>query len=978
MEQISINKRKYKNVNNYKYISSKEEKHNEFELISEKIYDYKINNELKSKENKGFSNGIKQDKTMLSNNNDSISSYYRNRKNYPKLNQYCFDNNNYNNHESNNGCNIYHALLRCGKNNIPIYGNMGNNSIKYINYSNKSQTKKEPNKLSNIAKALKYINSKDNYINYKYEDQSGNNKNNIINQKALKSELSSDKVKIGIDYKSSKDIWNLDIQTNYKKKKINYLKGEDINREKINKICSNKNEGNIGQKMGLKYKNIEEENKSKTPLKNNSRYIKNNNKITLNEKNIDNNYNLNNLINGGENNINHFTPKDTLRIKENAVADRIKRKDNKEINKQDYSDRDNKKIINNYNKIRNYNSNNNYISNLSNIQKNNEKININNEVNNIKSITETNFSNKKNTFTKSTPDIFKNVKHSNLNNKALQTLISIKEKFENNNSVIFQNNRNQRNLKTTENIPINNYSSKEMKIISYEHNSSSHNKETVPKRIDLNKFNKKEEKDKDKIIENNRINNNKINIKYKDNLKVEINNKINEKIKGRMNQVKHHIIDKINNGKENNKNNNINSINMNNKIIIFDKHHNNNNNNSNKIIFQKKVNLSPPGFNKIAYKQIDNNNNNELNANIKSLSNSINTNYEEVNSNNIKEEDINEKININIENNLNSYINSKNIKSNNTQDQDKYIIKDNRNSKDSYIHLNTQNGPNGNIYIRQKPLKKISTKKQITKGKLDITAINEKKEKNIYNNDKLLNYQIKEIRDKIHITNYRISKYYDFFINVPKVERCNFSNIFFKKIKVPKIGSCRISKMNSVIYILYKSKSVCYCKKVREILKKIANPPVNEICECSKNIILIKPNLLKKLEEKKKLDEPKKIEMEIKTQVIEQKKQKKRKKRRKTRRLHNSKEAYPYLNQNTKEKMQDDEKIEYENILNDINRSKKEINEKINTKTKEIKEGIEKEKDKKKKTKAKKTKKKKLEMKEGKRKLLTLIVISII
>ena len=122
------------------------------------------------------------------------------------------------------------------------------------------------------------------------------------------------------------------------------MKGEDINREKINKICSNKNEGNIGLKMDLKYKYVEEENKIKTPLKVNSRYIQNNNKTILIDKNIENNNYLNNLINGGENNINHFTHEDiSLRIKENAVDNRIKRKDNKEINKQDYSDRDNKK-----------------------------------------------------------------------------------------------------------------------------------------------------------------------------------------------------------------------------------------------------------------------------------------------------------------------------------------------------------------------------------------------------------------------------------------------------------------------------------------------------------------------------------------------------------------------------------------------------------------------------------------------------------
>ena len=940
MEKISITKRKYKNANNYKYISNQEEKHNEFELISEKIYDYKINNELKAKENKGFSNGIRQDKTMQSNNNDSISSYYINSKNHPKLNQYCFDNNNYNIHESNDGGNIYHTQLRCDKNNIPIYGNMGNNSIKYINYSNKSQIKKDPNKLSNIAKALKYINNKENYINYKYEDKSGNTKNYIINQKVLKSELSNDKAKIGKDYRSSMAIWNLDIQTNKK--------------------SSNKNEENIGLKVDLKYKYVEEENKSKTPLKVNSRKIQNNNKTILIDKNIENNSHLNNLIIGGESNINHFTPEDiSLRIKENAVTNRIKRKDNKEINKQDYSDRDNKKKINNYNNIRNYNSHNDYITDLNNIQKNNEKININNKANNIKSITETNFSNKKNKFAKSAQDIFKNVKQSNLNNKTLQTLISIKENYENknNNSVIFPNNCYQRNLKTTENTPINNYSSKEMNNFLNERSSSSHNKKTAQKiRIDLNKYNKKEEKkiDKDKITNNNIMNNNnKTNIKYKDNQKVEIN----EKIKDKMKQTKHHIIDKINikinsinqsnnivriNGIENNKNNNnINSINKNNKIINFDKH-----NNNNKIIFQKKVNRSPPGFNKITYKQ--RNNINEFNPNIKSLLNSINNN-EEINSNILKEEEnINEKINLKTENNLNSYINSKKIKSNNTQELDKYIIKDNRNSKDSFMHLNTQNGSNGNIYIKQKPLKKYSVKKQITKGKLDIKAINEKKEKSIYNNDKLLNYQIKEIRNKISINNYRISKYYDFFINLPKVERCNFSNIFFKEIKLPKIERCRISKINSVIYILYKCKSVCYCKKVREIIKKIANPPVNEICECSKNIVLSKPNLRKKPEEKKKLDEPKKIEMEIKTQIIAQKKQKKRKKRRKTRRLHNSKEAYPNLNQNTIEKMQDEEKIEYENIGNNINMEKKEINEKINTKNKEIKEEKEKKNDKKK------------------------------
>ena len=81
----------------------------------------------------------------------------------------------------------------------------------------------------------------------------------------------------------------------------------------------------------------------------------------------------------------------------------------------------------------------------------------------------------------------------------------------------------------------------------------------------------------------------------------------------------------------------------------------------------------------------------------------------------------------------------------------------------------------------------------------------------------------------------------------------------------------------------YKNKSVCYYTKIREIVKKITKPPINEICECSKNIVLLPPNQInKKIKEEKKIENKQPI-------IIAPKKTKKRKKRRKTRRLHNGK-----------------------------------------------------------------------------------------
>ena len=90
----------------------------------------------------------------------------------------------------------------------------------------------------------------------------------------------------------------------------------------------------------------------------------------------------------------------------------------------------------------------------------------------------------------------------------------------------------------------------------------------------------------------------------------------------------------------------------------------------------------------------------------------------------------------------------------------------------------------------------------------------------------------------------------------------------------------------NTLNVLYKNGSFFYYTKIREIVKKITQPPINEICECSKNIVLISPNQINK-----KIKEEKKIENKLPIIITP----KKRKKTRKTRRLHNRNKTNPNL-----------------------------------------------------------------------------------
>ena len=921
MENIPLNKKIYKisNLENYKYISKNDSKQREFDLINDKIYDYKINDKSNIKGNRENPNGSRRNKITSIKNNENTTNYtnnynYNRRSNITNsINNNIFDSN-INDEYKKNGGNIYKTQITNDKeNNFQIYGNFGNNIIKYSNCSNKSISKNnDSKKLSNIAKTLKYFNSRGSNIHYINEENSGNKNKYKTDQKSLKNELSSDKIKANIDYRAYNNVRNFDIQTKYNKNNFISMKEEAITEEKNKKIFSSKNRENIVIKTDLKCKYTEEENKSKTPLKVNSRYYRNNNKYNTSERNVEVT-----KINGGENNINNFQNEDRLNSNirnkkietESSITYKYKGKENKEINKQEYLDRNNKRKYNTYISSKYKNEKEKDNRNINSINKSPDNLkNVNKNLNERKNYTETNFSNKKFQYTKSTPNIFKDNKQTNLNYNTMKTPKSIKGIFDQpfNSSIMSKSGKSQKvRLNKDENSSNYAPSAKEQNI---------DNKKNVPKiSIDLEKYRRKQEPKKNEKGKNNNITNTNIqlpqNIKNKNTQEiVEINNKIRDKLKDKTKQIKQTISQNnsktniINassnnnivriNGIENNNNNNINKDNIN--IVNYNKQNNNNNH----IIFQKKVNRSPAGFIK------------KININKSNISdiNKTNENYQDNNSTNIRKS-IPENNNFKTENNINTYkintINNINIYKYNEKHKEKNIKQ-----IDSSKNINSQNAPNGNIYIRQKPLKKIPVQKQITKGKLDIKIINEKKEKNIQNNEYFRNYPLEKINNKISIKNKKVSKYYDFFINYPKIEKCNYSKTFFKHIKIPKIDVCKISKINSVIYILYKNKSVCYYSKIREIVKKLTKPPINEICECSKNIVLNPPNTnIKKFEKKEE-----KPEIENKPQNIAPKKNKKRKKRRKTRRLHNGKETNQNLNKNNNNNNTDDNNTEDNNI----------------------------------------------------------------
>ena len=310
MENISKNTKRYRNskLENYKYKYNQEEKQNEFDLINDKIYDYKINSPLKEKENKEFSNGSRLDKNIRINKIENLANYHKTKNNNKRplisnsLNPYYIENNNYNyDDDYNNGGNTYYTQLNSkANNNAPISsGNKNNHSIKISKYTKNSLSKNDSKKMSNIAKTFKMFSKGSTENNY----YNSNNLNNIGKNIEYKNDLSSDKIKSNntntntnsnIEYrtfKNNRNVRNFEIQTNYNKNKI-YMKigsGEGLFDEKSTNIYINKNK-DLFPKTDIKYKYLNEEKKSKTPLKVNFRYSKN-----TTESNIDNN-----KINGGE------------------------------------------------------------------------------------------------------------------------------------------------------------------------------------------------------------------------------------------------------------------------------------------------------------------------------------------------------------------------------------------------------------------------------------------------------------------------------------------------------------------------------------------------------------------------------------------------------------------------------------------------------------------------------------------------------
>ena len=942
MEPISLNKKNNKQ-DNYKYNVNLGKREKKSELTFDKKSNYKRQIELFNTDNKGNSNGSRQDKTYTAYTNDKTSNYRKNITNIKSsninhsLNQNNFDNITYNSDEYNNGNNVYHTQLIKNRNhNYLITGSTGNIAFSNKNSSYKSLSKQDSKISSDMAKTLKYFsNMGTSHASNNLDNNPGKRKENKY---LLKHDFSNDKISINSDNKSTKNInnkvRNFDIQTN-NIKKSDTSTSIDI---KKNKLLQKINKDSLPTKIDLKYKFLE---KNKSPLKVNYRYF-NQKEPTTGEQIVDNNK----KINGGENTVNAFVKKDewSFNIKnqernKDVNSYRISLNNKREINKKEYSDKYNniKKYNNNnenlrksnnneeFKKFNNEKDNNNNNNNKRNINKYSYNIKYNMEKNEIPSYTTTNFSNKKLLNNKSYTNILKECTRTNLNNKSLKTPKSIKDNaIFNSHSSKSGKNRTVVNNKSFENIFINHYKPKEDKsIITSETipNSSTtrNNTKKIPKiSIDLDKNKLKEKtKSKDKEKPKNMTNvHTPTNINNK-NKSILSNNKTNEK-KYQLKQVSSQSNIKISrrNNDNNIKNSNNNNVklngieNNNNKNIIIIKQNKNNG-----LIFQKKINRSPQTIIKKTNLYKDNNNF-ELTEHTKPISRITNSIYTQnnlspnLNENKFKTENYNYKYNnsINISNNAENY-------------------KKKADKIDTFKNVNTS-GPNGTIYKKQKAVKKVPLQKTITKGKFDTKLLDksrkEKNNTNVYDIEINNNYSIDKINNKMYIKNYKITKYYDYCIRYPIIDTCNISKIYFKSIKIPKTEICHISKINSVIYILYKNKEICYITKTRQIVKKILKPPVNEICECSKNIILIPPNIIKP-----KTEEKKNTQIENKSSLTPTKKNKKRKKRRKTRRLHkgNDINSNSNINNDNNNHTEDDNNEDYkekEGTNDDISKEEKE------------------------------------------------------
>ena len=925
MEQRALNN-KYKNIQFYesKYISSKK-KENEFELINEKKNDYVIKKSHNNSKSKDNYNGSR-------NNENSFNKYSRNNsKNnfYKPLESNKNENNNFNSEEYNNGGNISNIQNNNNKNNNKFVITSGNNNIKYISNNNSSSqfSKNDPKKFSNVAKVLKYISNKDNSnINLIQDYNSGmKNEYKINNNNNLKNEKSSEKNNLKTENKSYQNTIkrNFDIQTNYNKKKIS-LKNPGRENSKSNKIWSNINKDLVPTKADLKFEINKDENKEITPIKYNERFYRN----RYTEKNIEGN---NNKINGGGNNIGQFRNDedkyDTEDNNKNFISYKIRIKDAKEFSIQEKEDNSN---------LKKYKSNNNIKVTYDQGRRSNKNIkdgNISNKNQNSQIQTKIdkihNFANLKNsTTTRSSPNIL-----INNNSRIAKTPKLTKENLDNN---ILNPNNGKNTFKNNE----------ENKIIS----TRLRNKSSYENSQNISKNEKIEENPVKKIyIEKNKYNNLK-NENENDNIK---DNRINERIK-ELKQImsynksfNHRNNESYNeNGLKVDKNDEDNDNNENKKIEINKNiHFLQQKNEPKKIIFHKKVSKSPTRFDK---KFNITNDNIESKENIKPA---IKINYRNSRKSNV----INNNIKLPTESNDNNN-NRISIKYNlkNTEkifNKTNNNILHNENPRNSHIinepSIYNGNGNNGPVYIRHKAIKKISLPNLSAKGKIDNeqnaeirvskkSKINSIKRNILQNNnfyDNSDNYPQEAIKEKIILKNKKVIKYYDFFLRLPKMQECYFTNIMFRNIQYPKIEVCHISKINSVVYVIYKNKNLCYITKTREIIKKITQPPINPVCEYSKNIILNyvknKNNEINDNNNDKNKDT--KVSEDNKQPITTVKKTKKRKKRRKTRRLHKE-------DTNTKEKNNNLTETKKENTdITSKDISKEEIEKEINDKNSEEK-----------------------------------------
>ena len=877
MEQRIITN-KYKNITYFesKYVSSKKNNNTEFELINEKKYDYIIKHSPNISENKDISNGSKKNDDM---NNSKYNNINNKRKTfYKSLNKNNIEKNNYNYEEYNNGGNI--SNIQNTNNNSKMNYNIssGNNIIIYksINNNNDKILKDEPKKFSNVAKALRFIGNKDNSnINLIHKNNSPQRAEYNINKSDFKGCCSTEKINIKIDNKSNKNInkRNFDIQTHSNKNKMN-LMISNIDHKKNNTIWSNLNKDLVPTKADLNFEgNNDENNKSLLKLK--ERYYRSN----YTEKNIENNNN--NKINGGENNINQFLNEegkyDTEENNKNIISYKIRIKDIKEFAKPKEDENSNLKKNKSNNNIKvTYDQGRRSNKNIKDVNISNKNQNDKIQTNNINIH---NFGNSKsNINTKSSPNILINnnrTKQNDLRDAKTPKIIKDNQNItslNNSNNGINTSKKNKENILTpiiNKKLPLFELNSNALKNINK-------NEENPVKKIQTEKNMAKLQKEK----------------KEKD-INVNDNNKINERIRELKQIMNYNKKVSYRNDDTNNENgikidisenNSSKKIQINKNPFLFQQK----NDTNTKMVFHKKVGKSPVGLNKktnITNDNIDTKDNN----NIKSI---IKINYRNIRNNNII---TNIKItNEDDNNNKNKILNKTNSNLNKKENQkNSYILKD--------IPISNGNGNTGTIYIRQKAIKKIPLSNILTKDKIDNNIskeikvsknykINEVKKNNIYNNiDNADNYLFDKIKEKIKLKYKRVIKYYDFYIHSPKIQKCFFTNIKVKIIKYPKIDLCHISKMNSVIYLLYKNKNICYITKSRQIGMKITQPPINSICEYSKNIILNLSNIKNEQNDNIENNNDKNLdnnEEENKRAITTTKKTKKRKKRRKTRRLH--------------------------------------------------------------------------------------------